>query len=127
MKHNVKQNDGSFYNLTTLIKLLYNWLFSAIKFIPKSFQELFSSFPDKNESAESKLLSLESGCKLQCFVNRHLKTQQVEGFNKNKSYKMANGNEEFHVTTIAQYFCKRSRSRLRLKKFEPEPGSFLTG
>ena len=27
---------------------------------------------------------------------------------------------------MAQYFCKRSWSRFRLKKFEPEPGSFLT-
>ena len=27
---------------------------------------------------------------------------------------------------MAQYFCKQSRSRFRLKKFEPELGSFLT-
>ena len=29
--------------------------------------------------------------------------------------------------SLAQYFYKRSRSRFRLKNFEPEPGSFLTG
>ena len=29
--------------------------------------------------------------------------------------------------SLAQYFCKGSRSRFRLKKIEPEPGSFLTG
>ena len=30
------------------------------------------------------------------------------------------------LVIMVQYFCKRSRSRFRLKKFEPEPGSFLT-
>ena len=28
---------------------------------------------------------------------------------------------------LAQYFCKRSRSRFRLKKCEPEPGSLFFG
>ena len=30
------------------------------------------------------------------------------------------------MKSLAQFFCKRSRSRFRLKKFETELGSFLT-
>ena len=33
----------------------------------------------------------------------------------------------FQSMHMAQYFCKRSRSRFRLKKIDPESGLFLTG
>ena len=32
----------------------------------------------------------------------------------------------YHFMIMAQYLCKQSHSRFRLKKFEPELGSFLT-
>ena len=35
--------------------------------------------------------------------------------------------EQTNQLIMAQYFCKRSRSRSMLKIIEPEPGSFFTG